>query len=175
MSSTLFTTTVCPVDCSDYSVRALRYAIALAGRLGGRVTILHVVNPLLLQAAAAAYDVAAMSRDTDAELRALANAMTSDPGAMRPFPEIRTAVRVGDPATEIISCGEEEHADLIVMGTHGRSGYRRMFYGSVTEHVLRRSSVPVLAVPPSNLERGDAVAEASMVSEETSPPLTRST
>jgi nucleotide-binding universal stress UspA family protein len=161
MSSTLFFTTVCPVDFSDYSLRALRYAVALAGRLGGRLTVLHIANPLLLQAAARAYDVAAMSRDTEVELRTLADAVISDAGAVTLG--IRTVVRSGDPVTEIIRCGEDEHADLIVMGTHGRSGYRRMFFGSVTEQVLRRSSVPVLAVPPSGLKHREAPADASMV------------
>ena len=164
MSSTLFSAIVCPVDFSDYSLRALRYATVLAGRFGGRVTILHVANPLLLQAAAAAYDVAAMNSDTEVELRALADAVTSEAGAVTP--EIRTVARVGDPATEIISCSKTEGADLIVMGTHGRSGYRRMFFGSVTEQVLRRSSVPVLAVPPLGLEHDDGLAEASMASGE---------
>ena len=55
MTSPLFATIVCPVDFSDYSLRALRHAIVLAGRVDGRVTVLHVVNPLLIQAAAAAY------------------------------------------------------------------------------------------------------------------------
>jgi nucleotide-binding universal stress UspA family protein len=111
-----------------------------------------------------------MNSDTEVELRALADAVTSEAGAVTP--EIRTVARVGDPATEIIRCSETEGADLIAMGTHGRSGYRRMFFGSVTEQVLRRSSVPVLAVPPLGLEHDDGRAEASMVPGETSPPLT---
>jgi nucleotide-binding universal stress UspA family protein len=168
MSSTLFSKIVCPVDFSDYSLRALRYATVLAGRFGGRVTIVHVANPLLLQAAATAYDVAAMNTDTQTELRALAEAVTSEASAVTP--EIRTVARVGDPATEIISCGRDEQADLIVMGTHGRSGYRRMFFGSVTEQVLRRSSVPVLAVPPLGLDHDDGLAEAPMVSGEHRAP-----
>ena len=117
-----------------------------------------------------AYDVAAMNRDTAAELRTFADAVTSEVGAMTL--ELRTVVRVGDPAAEIISCGVGEQAALIVMGTHGRSGYRRMFFGSVTEDVLRRSSIPVLAVPRSPLEHGEDLVAAAMVSEETSSPLT---
>ena len=165
MSSTMFSTIVCPVDFSNYSLRALRYGTVLAGRFGGRVTVLHVANRLLAQAATAAYDVAAMNRDTNAELRALADAIAAKAGGVTP--EIRTVVRVGDPAAEIIKGADEEDADLIVMGTHGRSGYRRMFFGSVTEQVLRRSSVPVLAVPWSG--HREAMAEASMVSEGSSP------
>jgi nucleotide-binding universal stress UspA family protein len=158
MTSTLFSTILCPVDFSDYSFRTLRYATGLARHLGAHVAVLHVANPLLVQAAAAAYDVAAMNRDTARELRALADAVSRESGAVAA--EIRTTSRVGDPATEIVKYGEEVDADLIVMGTHGRSGYRRTFFGSVTEQVLRRSSVPVLAVPPSSDERSAAMVKA---------------
>ena len=59
----------------------------------------------------------------------------------------RLIVKAGDPAREIIELVEGERIDLVVMGTHGLGGYRKMFFGSVTERVLRRASVPVLAVP----------------------------
>ena len=151
MTSTPFSSIVASVDFSDYSVRALRHAIALAGHFGGRVTVVHVANPLLVQAATAAYDIAAMNRDTETQLRALADEIATEAGAWAP--EIRTIISVGDPATEILKGAKEEDADLIVMGTHGRSGFSKMFFGSVTERVLRLSPVPVLAVPASDHER----------------------
>jgi nucleotide-binding universal stress UspA family protein len=151
MTATLFSSIVCSVDFSDHSVRALRHAIALAGHALGRVTVIHVANPLLVQAAKAAYDVATINQETETELRALADDLATEAGAWAP--EVRTIISVGDPATEIIKCAEEDDADMIVMGTHGRSGYRKMFFGSVTEQVLRRSPVPVLAVPASDHER----------------------
>ncbi len=151
MTSTPFSSIVCAVDFSDHSVRALRHAIALAGHFGGRVTVVHVANPLLVQAATAAYDIAAMNRDTETQLRALADEIATEAAAWAP--DIRTIISVGDPATEILKGAEEERADLIVMGTHGRSGYSKMFFGSVTERVLRLSPVPVLAVPASDHER----------------------
>ena len=146
MTATPFSSIVCSVDFSDHSVRALRHAIALAGHVLGRVTVIHVANPLLVQAAKTAYDVAAINRETETELRALVDDVATEAGAWTP--EVRTIISVGDPATEIIKCAEEEDADMIVMGTHGRSGYRKMFFGSVTEQVLRRSPVPVLQCPP---------------------------
>ncbi len=151
MTATLFSSIVGSVDFSDHSVRALRHAIALAGHVLGRVTVIHVASPLLVQAAKAAYDVAAINRETETELRALADDVATQAGAWAP--EVRTIISVGDPATEIIKRAEEDDADMIVMGTHGRSGYRKMFFGSVTEQVLRRSPVPVLAVPASDQER----------------------
>ena len=151
MDSIRFSSIVCAVDFSDHSIRALRYAIALASRSGGRVTVAHVAHPLLMQAAVAAYDVAAMNRDTDAQLRAIADGLMTDAAGWAP--EIGTSISVGDPAIEIVKTARAEAADLIVMGTHGRSGYRKMFFGSVTERVLRLSPTPVFAVPPSDRER----------------------
>lgn len=55
----------------------------------------------------------------------------------------RTAVRIGDAATEIVQGAREHQVDLIAMTTHGRSGLSRLFFGSVAEAVLRRASVPV--------------------------------
>jgi nucleotide-binding universal stress UspA family protein len=56
---------------------------------------------------------------------------------------VQTAVRVGDPATEIVEAARETGADLIAMTTHGRSGLGRLLFGSVAEAVLRRAHVPV--------------------------------
>jgi nucleotide-binding universal stress UspA family protein len=50
---------------------------------------------------------------------------------------------MGDPATEIVALAEEENVDLIVMGTHGRTGIKRLLMGSVAEAVVRRASCPV--------------------------------
>jgi nucleotide-binding universal stress UspA family protein len=91
MTATGFSSIVCSVDFSDQSLRALRYAIALAGHLGGRVTAVHVANLLLLHAAMAAYDVAAMNRCTETELRAIADEIAKEAGAWAPG--IRTIMR----------------------------------------------------------------------------------
>ena len=53
---------------------------------------------------------------------------------------------VGDPAEAIVQQAEAEHADMIVMGTHGRTGLTRMLMGSVAEAVVRRAACPVLTV-----------------------------
>jgi nucleotide-binding universal stress UspA family protein len=56
---------------------------------------------------------------------------------------------VGEPASEIVALARQEHADLVVMATHGLSGYRKMLLGSTTERVLRQTTAPVLVAPPS--------------------------
>ncbi len=57
---------------------------------------------------------------------------------------VRAVVRVGDPASEIVEWADEEGCDLVVVGTHGRSGIPRLILGSVAERVVRQAHVPVL-------------------------------
>jgi len=59
---------------------------------------------------------------------------------------VKTFVRVGNPVDEILRFVDEEKADLVVMGTHGRGGIRHLIAGSVAERVVRASKVPVLTV-----------------------------
>ncbi len=79
-------------------------------------------------------------------------------------------IRRGDPLTEILNFVKHENMDLIVMATHGRTGLVRALLGSVAEEVIRRSTVPVLAVKPSvvvqKLQKEIDVPEASRIHEE---------
>ena len=70
----------------------------------------------------------------------------------------RTAVRVGDAATEIVAGAREYHADLIAMTTHGRTGLGRLLYGSVAEAVLRRADVPVFLMRITETETARVAA-----------------
>ncbi len=136
---------LCPVDFSDHSRQALLYAVALAGRDRAQLIVLSVNELLLVEAAAAAYDTAYVQKETESELRGLVLSVVPGNASWAPVP--RLIVKVGDPAKEIIELARSERADLIVMGTHGLGGYRRMFFGSVTQRVLRHAPAPVLAVP----------------------------
>jgi len=144
-----FRSILCPVDFSDHSVQALRFAVGLAGRDKARLTVLTVNERFLVEAAAAAhYGPEYVAHEAAKEVRGLFESLVSTGVLWAPVPHI--IVRTGKVEGEILECAVEQNADLIVMGTHGLGGYRKMFFGSVTEHVLRRSSVPVLAVPLSD-------------------------
>ncbi|HEX6370832.1 MAG TPA: universal stress protein [Longimicrobium sp.] len=131
-------------DLSHHSVHAHARGLALARSLGGpepEFRTLFVQPPELGDGAlpAQAYSPAA-----DEELQAfLAAEVPPAP------PEHR--VRTGDPAYEIVREAEDWGADLIVLGTHGRRGVRRVFLGSVAETVLRRAPCAALVVPPVRL------------------------
>lgn len=140
---------LCPVDLSDSSVRPMAYAAAVAGWYGGQVTLLHVVptfEPMEVRAGAL-YDpvriVHPMTREqVIAELERAAEAA----GIAGAAPQL--LAEAGEPAATIVDQAVALRADLLVMGTHGRSGFDRLLLGSVTEKVLRKAPCPVLTVPP---------------------------
>jgi nucleotide-binding universal stress UspA family protein len=132
---------LCPIDFSEFSRLALAHAIAIANHFGARLVVLSVDDPLLTEAAAAAGFVPSPAKETRRELqRFCGDTLASLPGAST----IEYRVAVGKPATEILREARDLCVDLIVMSSHGRSGMRKLFFGSTTERVLRETSVPVL-------------------------------
>lgn len=148
---------LCPVDFSEPSRRALAYAAAIAEHFGATLDILAVDDPLLAEVAASTGQVS-LEQETARELERFAR------GTLEPPPHSAgvTAfhVRIGKPATEILKASLELPADLIVMGSHGRTGVGRLFFGSTTERVLRETTVPVLVTPDGESPRslGDIAA-----------------
>ena len=141
---------LCPIDFSDFSCRALMRAAAIAKPQGAMITALHVV-PLVPLAAPLyspndvamplAIDIGAGERDSLlAKLRGFVRAATPD-GVVET--DVVTSPTVYE---EILAQASERNADLIVMGTHGRTGLHRLVLGSVTERVLRTAHQPVLTV-----------------------------
>jgi nucleotide-binding universal stress UspA family protein len=141
----LFQSILCPVDFSTNSTVALQHAAAIARRSGGRLTAMYADDPMLAAAAAAGYNQKLLTKQTTSALRRL---LTSIGIPLDREPAAAGIVcAIGRPAREILNVARRIDADLIVMGTQGLSGVGRMFFGSVTEKVLRRTTVPVLAVP----------------------------
>ena len=144
-----FRSILCPVDFSEHSREALRQAAAVAAPGRGRVTALFVNDPLLVAAAAAAYDARALDASTDAELRRFVSTSLPAAAASR----VRYATSTGKPGQQIVRLAASQGVDLIVMGTHGMGAAGRLFFGSVTDYVLRHAAVPLLAVPPAASRR----------------------
>ncbi len=129
-----------PNDFSNQSQQAFEFACNLAKDYGAKVILLHVVDvPVAFPEMAVAMPnpeaLRAEARDLLKELKPPADAV-----------QVERRVVEGEPASEILRVAEDCRADLIVVGTHGRSGIRRVVMGSVAEQVLRHASCPVLAV-----------------------------
>jgi nucleotide-binding universal stress UspA family protein len=136
---------LCPVDLSEQSRQALLWASAIARYRGGELTVLSVVEPLLAEAAGIRLGVDLAREEVEPALREFVEATL--PEGVRQESRVRVEVTVGDPAEAILQTGRGLKTRLIVMGTHGLGGLRKLLLGSTTEQVLRRTEWPVLAVP----------------------------
>lgn len=132
---------LCPVDFSEASRGAIRFAAAVAQHFGSRLTVMTVDDPLLTEAAA----MQASDRSVRDETRtALARFFDETVGPRPASLDVTFRVDVGEPAPCILAAMAASDAELVVMSSHGLTGFRKMFFGSTTERVLRETTVPVL-------------------------------
>lgn len=135
---------LCPVDFSEFSQQAVDHAVAIAGWYNATVTLLHV-RALVPIAPAVTEMLPPMTLTAD-DREELRTALTRFVPAGTTVPFERDVVE-GHAATEIVAHANATRSDLLVLGTHGRSGFERLLLGSVTERVLRKAPCPVLSVP----------------------------
>lgn len=134
-----------PVDGSENALRAVRYALGLAGALGARIRLFYVFPVSSVEI----IGMAGMSRD-DIEHAAQA-------AAQRVFDKLHAEIgdtdvklvdetSIGDPAEEIIRCTEDDHDLLVILGRRGLSRIQSLLLGSVSEKVVRHAHSPVTIV-----------------------------
>lgn len=148
-----FETILCPVDFSECSALALNYAVQLARQYAARLVVFHAVTapvavpvfPDRLQGA-----LPQMEETHDPLEEFLRARIPED------LPIVK-CVQFMSPAAGILRTAEDEHCDLIVMGTHGTTGYEALLLGSVTHKVLHKSTIPILTVckPARDFVTGD--------------------
>jgi nucleotide-binding universal stress UspA family protein len=138
---------LCPIDFSEFSVRAYRLALSVAQHHRAKLVAQHIVElwqypSVSFAASATAYEEfsQALREKAKQQLQELVKNYTHDET------QVECVVQQGIAADSILAFAEAEKTDLIVMGTHGRRGFDHLMLGSVTERVLRRGSRPVLAI-----------------------------
>jgi nucleotide-binding universal stress UspA family protein len=132
------------VDGSDESKRAARQGADIAVRFGAKLTLLHVIAPLLVPPDAYGLDLGsiAANQESDAEkLLREAEAFLEEPGI-----EIQRQVAHGPPAEMIHRVAVAGGADLVVVGSRGRNAAARVLLGSVSDRLVHISSQPILVV-----------------------------
>ena len=127
-----------PTDFSTASDAALVHAEALARQSGARLLIVHVEEPPLAYGGGELY-YGLPQPDSERILKMLEDVRPKDPAV--PFAH---RITMGDPAGEIVRIAADEKAEMIVLGTHGRTGMVRLLMGSVAEAIVRRAPCPVL-------------------------------
>jgi nucleotide-binding universal stress UspA family protein len=138
---------LCPVDFSETSRHALDHALAVAKWYEARVTVLHVIHPLLVLDPPVLF-VEASREPALTDVGSMRERLRKWLDAANAPGNIEIAIDEGNPVLRILSHAASLPADLIVMGTHGRSGFDRFALGSVAEKVLRKAGCPVVTVPP---------------------------
>ena len=150
---------LCPVDFSDFSRRALDHAIAVAKWYGSRLTVMyvhHVPMPGLALGsplAPATVEGSVLSAAEREQLQQTLRAFT--PAAALGSLAVEFALAEGDVAREILA--QAQLADMVVMGTHGLSGFESLILGSAAEKVLRKVNRPLLTIPQATADATDAV------------------
>jgi nucleotide-binding universal stress UspA family protein len=134
-------------DFSDTAEAATDYAVELAKKLGAEIVLVHGYEiPAYAFPEGAVIQAELQDRLAKVSEEALASAVKARDKSGVP---IRSVLRAGPPWHEVIAVAEEEKADLVVVGTHGRRGIARMIMGSVAERVVRGCPCPVLTVRPN--------------------------
>lgn len=144
-----FTHILCPTDLSEASRRPLTYAAALARWYTAQLTVLYVVptfDPMPVRSGSLHGPVQMVYPVSREEVLEELRRVVEDAGAGS-IDAMLTA-EAGDPSRTIVDQALAVRADLVVMGTHGRSGSERFMVGSVAEKVVRTAPCPVLTVPP---------------------------
>ncbi len=136
-----------PTDFSDPSAEALASAIALGKTTGATLDLVHVAFDAAY-AVPPPIDVAVVPVDIGKVMERVTASLDAEVAEVRAAGlTCDSAVPIGRPENEIVARAAATHADLIVMGTHGRSGLAHALLGSVAERVVRHSPCPVLIVP----------------------------
>jgi nucleotide-binding universal stress UspA family protein len=143
-----FHTILCPLDFSEPSQKALQAAVEIAGQFRAELVLVHVippaapgipVDPTYAFGGTEEYEKAVRTK-VEEQLSLVAQRL---PEGLKS----RNVIASGNAADEIVRIANEQSADLIVVATHGLTGWRHLVFGSVAEKVIRHADRPVLVIP----------------------------
>lgn len=141
---TAIQTILCAVDFSEPSEAAAAYAAGLARQTGASLHLLHAFQiPMLALPDGAVLPSPEWTVSASTKLQEGLDQIAEGLEGV----EARTHLVEGQPHTEVERFATEHDVDLVVLGTHGRTGLAHLFLGSVAERIVRTSSVPVITVP----------------------------
>jgi nucleotide-binding universal stress UspA family protein len=135
-----------PIDFSDYSKSALKYAVNFCKNCNGEMILIYVVEPVIYPPDFSMGQIAIPSVNAEWDERAK---QELDKLAKEEIPDsvaIKTIIKTGKPFLEIIETAGELDVDLIIIATHGRTGVEHILFGSTAEKVVRKAPCPVLTI-----------------------------
>ncbi|MBK7629896.1 MAG: universal stress protein [Ignavibacteriales bacterium] len=135
-----------PIDFSDYSKSALKYAVNFAKSFNAEVILVYVVEPIIYPPDFSMGQIAMPSINTDWDNRAKEELDKLAKNEITGPNKVKTILKTGKPFVEIIETAKEENVDLIIIATHGHSGVEHILFGSTAEKVVRKAPCPVLTL-----------------------------
>jgi nucleotide-binding universal stress UspA family protein len=138
-----------PVDFSEYTDEILEYAVAVAKQFGAELHLLHVIPNLNYFTPYESFltpeNMVAIEQNVETEVNRDMDKITGSLDI-----PVKRAIKTGVTFMEIIDYIKTEHIDLVIMGTHGRSGIEHILIGSVAEKIVRKAPCPVLTIRPKS-------------------------
>lgn len=135
-----------PIDFSDYSKSALRYAINFAKCFKAEMHLIYVVEPVIYPPDFSMGQIAIPSVNAEWDERAKDELAKLAKSEIPEDVKVKTIIKTGKPFIEIIETAAEEDIDLIIIATHGHSGVEHILFGSTAEKVVRKAPCPVLTL-----------------------------
>ncbi len=135
-----------PIDFSDYSKNALKYAAEFAKHFKAKMFLIYVIEPIIYPADFSMGQVAIPSTDIDITKRAEEELQNLVKSTIDPSVQVETIIKTGKPFVEINDTATEKDVDLIIIATHGHTGVEHLLFGSTAEKVVRKAPCPVLTL-----------------------------
>jgi len=135
-----------PIDFSDYSKSALKYAVNFAKSFNADIILIYVVEPIIYPPDFSMGQIAMPSINTEWDDRAKDELQKLAKSEIKDIANVKTVIKTGKPFVEIIETAKEEDIDLIIIATHGHSGVEHILFGSTAEKVVRKAPCPVLTL-----------------------------
>ncbi len=135
-----------PIDFSDYSKSALKYAVNFAKSFNAEIILIYVVEPVIYPPDFSMGQIAMPSITTEWDDRAKDELAKLAKNEITGANTVKTVIKTGKPFVEIIETAKEENVDLIIIATHGHSGVEHILFGSTAEKVVRKAPCPVLTL-----------------------------
>ncbi len=135
-----------PIDFSNYSKNALKYAINFSKKFNSKIYLVYVVEPVIYPSDFSMGQVTFPVMDTELNERAKEELNSLAKEEFGSGVEVETIIRTGKAFVEINETAREIDADLIIIATHGHTGMEHLLFGSTAEKVVRKAPCPVLTL-----------------------------
>jgi nucleotide-binding universal stress UspA family protein len=135
-----------PIDFSDYSKSALKYAQEFSKYFSAEIVLIYVVEPMVYPPDFSMGQIAIPTIDIELDKRAKEELEKLARNEINPDTKFQIVIKTGKPYVEIIQTASELDVDLIIIATHGHSGVEHILFGSTAEKVVRKAPCPVLTL-----------------------------